>query len=90
MLKISLIIAAVAAALSGGITWAVTDGRWQAKWDEAEKSKNGGHVFLRYAVQRSGAGDRQQAAVAGAAGRDPDSAAGNADRSGYKRCSGIK
>ena len=33
MLKISLIVAAIAAALSGGITWAVTDGRWQAKWD---------------------------------------------------------
>ncbi len=39
MLKISLIAAAVAALLSGSITWAVTDGRWQAKWDEAEKGR---------------------------------------------------
>lgn len=39
MWKISLIAASVAAVFSSSITWAVTDGHWQKKWDEAEKGR---------------------------------------------------
>lgn len=39
MLKISLVVAAIAALLSGSITWAITDSNWQAKFDEAEKAR---------------------------------------------------
>ena len=39
MLKITLIAAGVAAALSGSLAWWAADARWQQKWDAAEQGR---------------------------------------------------
>ena len=39
MLKITLITAAVAAIVSGGLVWWGTDAHWQKKWNEAEQGR---------------------------------------------------